>query len=637
MTTVPQQQKIPVAVKNHSNMPLPKHVIMTHDFGVLNPIECKVMFPGDHFTVKPNFFTYLNPMPCPTFGSVYMSTRAFFVPFRIIFKDWKEFISNQKVASGAHSSLQVPVLPWSDVQTFVRGFFGANMGEINTRFINPSGSRKDICVTFLVSEGSVGASERSYYELTYLGRQMLSILRGLGLNVPFVVDQWNPSQSQLNDADSELVNLYYQAHTKISVAPIVAFYKAYFDWIVPSRFLNSYVQSRRMLDIYFGERESTYKDNSTKQLTVDWWQSLLTCFPSAYLAPDYFTEAFTTQFGAESSEAYDTIIPNLDNSTYEFDAVETNTPSTTPPGGLGPEVRTSDGANRMAINALTLRSLGALQDMVNRGKIAGTKIQDWLRVTYGIQPGSDALDITTYLGKHSDDIQIGSVSSNADTYVETTGEGATLGQFAGRGLGGNQKPMTFTYDAKEHGLFILTCELNVKTSYWQGLRPEFEMFERTDFFLPEFDNINVEAIPQRRLNFSQGLNEYDNMFSYPGYVDPKSVFGFAPTYSQYKVNFDSLLGDFRVGGLNTGYDSWYLARFFTDNQTINNVFGRVVQDNTSKVYDRIFQNADNNADHFTTKWNIDIDTYRPMKPLNESLEFTENSGEKVKVDFSGEH
>ena len=126
--------------------------------------------------------------------------------------------------------------------------------------------------------------------------------------------------------------------------------------------------------------------------------------------------------------------------------------------------------------------------------LAGSKVQDWLETEFGLRPSTDALNLSTYLGKISDTIMIDDIYSQADT---SPSGGQLLGAYAGRAKKGTSG--TFKYSSREHGFFIITTEIIPKTSYFQGLTPEFSMLDRFDFFQPEFDNMGVQAISHKEL------------------------------------------------------------------------------------------------------------------------------------------
>lgn len=621
--------KVKVAAPSKRKQNLDKKVVASHDFGTMLPIECKVMFPGDHFKVKVDQFTRLMPMPSPTFGKIDTITRAFFVPFRILFKDWKEFISNQQVAkaAGDHISASAAVCPATTIGYFSNAFYllcshdadpvGGQLGRIdfaetpaNYDFVFIAGSNND-------------GVKKGYLTLTYMGRKFLDVFFGLGYNIPFCMY-----------AGTDEENLEAIFKKKISLLPLLSFAKMYFDWVIPSRFISQHRQIQVALDaIYQGHTNlnssGSYNDGSgiVKPALLFGLMKLY----SSYLSDDFFTSAFVSPFGYEDSNVgVGTNIPNPNNPA-DSSFLSVKDYGQNGAGAGGREETFFAGAYNEGDSILqqfTLKSLGALQDMVNRGKVAGNKIQDYLRVTYGIRPSAEALDLSVYLSSHRSSIKIGDVMSNADTANQG---GAYLGEYAGRGLGQNFGE--FEYEAKEHGIFIITNELTVKSSYWQGLRPECELIDRLDFFQPEFDNLGVDAISQAQLRF------VDLDGSDPTGIDSDAVFGFTPRYSKYKYNFDSLLGDFRFKTKNKGLDSWYLARYFEIPEEIEDLyidenFSLMTQRNAATQYDHIFQVSDNSADHFYSVFNLNFIAERNMISPSDALD-TEEGTRTEEVKFNG--
>ena len=620
--------QLKVASDKPNKFNLDKKVVASHDFGTLTPIECKLMLPGDKFDVNVNQFTYLMPMPKPTFGKIDTINRAFFVPFRVLFKDWKEFISNQKVAhvnpAEQGSTLSyVPVSPQTTVREFTSALLSLmsegsepTAGQLGR--IYDSVDNYDFVYNYIHDDGVL---TKKYVVLTFMGRKLFTVLHGLGYNLPLI------RYTGSTDADESAFEL---ASKKISLLPLLAFARAYFDWIIPSRFISAHRNLQCAIsDIFAGytnvNSTGSYNDG-TGFVHAPLLIGLLKLY-SSYLADDYFTSAFMTTFGYEDTVnvGYSTSLNNPNSGiNSDFDGVSSRVDGISDNGAGA-----STNSPYQYIQQFTLKSLGALQDMINRGKVAGSKIQDYLRVTYGIRPSAEALDLSVYLGSNRSTIQIGSVMSNADTEAQG---GATLGQYAGRGIGDNQGH--FSYEAKEHGIFIITNELQVKSSYWQGLRPECTLIDREDFYQPEFDNVGVDAIDQMQLASVDLVgSDAESLFGGEGIEFP---FGFTPRYSKLKVNFDSLLGDFRFKTKNTGLDSWYLARYFelSKDYEIDENFSLMTQRNTSTQYDHIFQVADNSADHFYSVFNLDFTAYRHMKTISEALD-TEEGSDRIDVDFNG--
>lgn len=65
----------------------------TLDFMRLQPVYCQEMIPGDTFEVKCSGFVRLAPLAAPVFGRARIDYHAFFVPNRILWKDWNQYIA----------------------------------------------------------------------------------------------------------------------------------------------------------------------------------------------------------------------------------------------------------------------------------------------------------------------------------------------------------------------------------------------------------------------------------------------------------------------------------------------------------------------------------------------------------------
>lgn len=659
MSQISKTRVVPKAQQSKRNaFNFDKQVVATSDFGVMSTIENKIMFPGDKFDVKVDHFTRLMPMPAPTFGRITEKMRAFFVPIRILFKDWEDFITNNETFSRtggqtAKSSAKCPQIPLSDLwYSFVNS--SAHCTVSNE-------SDYDFWL-WVITNFEEEERETRYYKLTPYGRHVLKNLNGLGYEMPRVIANRRLNSivpfSEVQENYSNFNDYEQVSYQPVSLLPLLAFWRAYIDWIIPARFIrsNHSILLSHLNSIYKGvglNEEGVYTDDLVSLLYL----------PYSYANSDYFGSAFFTPYGYENDMASDTVFglsfPQAETLISPNDSVKMVKPVGVSrkggyqetQSGLGLTTSPNQGAvtmsgwngewtdDEMQISALTVRTLGALQDMVNRGKLAGSKIQDYLRVTYGIEPDSSALDISTYLGCHKNDIMIGDVMSNSDTFDQQSGSGAYLGQYAGKALGGSQGD-TFTYSAEEHGFFFITYELEVKSSYVQGLRPEVTAVDRFDFFQPEFDGLDVDAIAMRELYTSSLFNRANPNFD-PS-VSPWAVFGYTPRYSKYKVNFDTVLGDFRRHSVNEGLDSWFFARNFEMDQYkksdwyagISEKFLRQFSATSSDDYDKIFMTANNLVDHFYIVFNLKFDAYRHMKSLDTPLEFEEN-GDTVKVDSQG--
>lgn len=614
----PKQFKVTTAATSRNKFSLPFQVVTTNNFGVMKPLLCKYVVPTDKIThCEVREFQRLMPMPSPTFGKIDSITRAFFVPMRAIMHSFNEFISFNPYYSANVSGSTVT----SVAQEYNVPF--TTVANLNSLFVNgpgfsSAGSATDYDFACFASSTS---SSLAYKKFTLLGKRVYDFLNSLGCSFPWLTASYGTSGSS---------NMRAQANQKVSLLPVLACLKAYIDWIVPSRYFQNYsfIQS-------FLRSNAPYTQATTATVLA----KLLIPLRS-FLECDFFTGAFANPLIEGSGQIDATIsIPNVANSTGYNDVTATlgqanvniNTNQVNSVDGAGVDV----GESSARINQFTIQSLGALQSMLNRGLIAGTKIQTWLETEFGIKADNDYLDLSSYLGRFENTIAIGDVTSQADT-KGTNDSGAYLGQYAGKGIGSGTAH--FDFEVKEHGFFIVFNEILPRTSYYQGLHPEFQMLDRFDFFSPAFDNLGMEAIPLRTLVNTQKVQQ----FEVPSAVelsDPDAIFGFAPRYAPLKTQFDIVSGDFRVKSLNTGLDSWYLSRDFDlragmDDayKIISPAFCDASTGTSTNSYDRIFQYTDNFADHFFQVFQFDLNMVRPMKQISDYMldnQEDRESGSKV--------
>lgn len=602
-------------------------LITTSNFGVMKPIKMVSCVQGDVIDCDVSEFTRLMPMPAPTYGSIISKTRAFFVPCRVLLRGWLQFISNNKqvVSWGVVGSNEIPTVQVIDLLNV----FCSNTGKFATKVKIEATTSYD----FVHPTNDVGFG----FKFTPYGKRVFDWFCSVGCPIPIFK----------NRGDYNELNL----RSTISFLPFMAFLKFYIDWVVPSRFVYLYSPVLQLFEHSTGSSITTWlRDTSADEhgLGVTNLERVLLAF-YAYYDDDFFTSAWQNPYGTEveqatstevfvdSSEALSTASrddslaypmvsghQNKNPKSYYTDSFgELNNGATLGQGMI--EGSNGQPSVPTPISYFGLRTLGALQDMINRGKLAGTKVQEYLRTTYGFEPSADALNLSTYLGVKTSEIMIGDVMANAGT------EQNALGQYAGRGIGSSSSK--FHYECKEHGFFFITNELSVKASYVDGLDFAFDQLDRLDFFDPNFDNLGCDAIPLRRLSFvSSNSSDSSN----------DTIFGFTPRYSQYKFAFDRLGGDFRVPSLNAGLDSWYLTRTFNLKNSqlwrfINDEFCKASSDLSLNNLDRIFNDTTNDVDHFYSIFRIGCRMMRPMLPFADALETYQHNelGKDMKTSING--
>lgn len=79
--------------------------LTTGDMGLLYPIMCREMVPGDVFDYGVNLVIRFNPLTAPILHPVNAFVHCFFVPYRLLDDDWEDFIT------GGADGTEAPSLP----------------------------------------------------------------------------------------------------------------------------------------------------------------------------------------------------------------------------------------------------------------------------------------------------------------------------------------------------------------------------------------------------------------------------------------------------------------------------------------------------------------------------------------------
>ena len=82
-----------------STRPMSYDHVTTIDFSVVKPLGIWEMIPGDHIDLTPEVWLRTQNLACPTFGKMDCITRAFFVPHRLVMKDFLSFWSQEPIVN----------------------------------------------------------------------------------------------------------------------------------------------------------------------------------------------------------------------------------------------------------------------------------------------------------------------------------------------------------------------------------------------------------------------------------------------------------------------------------------------------------------------------------------------------------
>ncbi|UPW41580.1 major capsid protein [Peromfec virus RodF8_52] len=129
--------QVPGRKQKRNLFDLSHDVKMSMDMGILTPMFCQEVVPGDTFILDTEVFLRLAPMIAPMMHRCNIKTDFFFVPNRLLWNEWEDFIT------GGEDGTAAPVFPYftySDLQDEHRevgslpDYFGVPVGQGN---LNP--------------------------------------------------------------------------------------------------------------------------------------------------------------------------------------------------------------------------------------------------------------------------------------------------------------------------------------------------------------------------------------------------------------------------------------------------------------------------------------------------------------------
>lgn len=252
-------------------------------------------------------------------------------------------------------------------------------------------------------------------------------------------------------------------------------------------------------------------------------------------------------------------------------------------------------------DVLSLRRSEAIQIWRENALRAGNRVSDNMRAHYGVE--SDFRDHRpVYLGSVTSPLNIGDINSTASTGVGTNDN---VGDVAGKGLS-SLDDKVFTFDSKDFGVIMVIASVLPEAEYnASGIDRMNQLVEAEDYFIPEYENIGLEAVSSQVFASSS--------------VDVSKVIGYAPRYFGYKQKLDLVFGDFMSSnpGASNMNAPWAAPKFDVYNAIINYTSAiplSVLYVNPA-IFDVNFTVGVNVSNQFLCDMYFDVAAVRPMSVI----------------------
>lgn len=521
---------------------------LTMNMGELVPIMCMPIVPGDKFRVNTEALVRLAPLVAPMMHRVNVYTHYFFVPNRLVWTEWEDFIT--KGIDGEDA----PVLPFIALdQTWpalaneagVRALLGDS--TLWDYLGLPSASGVGSLNFPGISNGVHYPNKFKVSSLSFRAYQLIynEYYRDQNLTDPISFDLTSGEESLASV--SALLTLRRRAWEKDYFTSALPWLQRGPEVTVPvgGSFGVVTLANRDNNQIFVGP------DGSPTQ--VDVGMNLIHAADKNNVTPG-------------------TIQTGLSNGSNSGNAVWLD-----PKGTL-----VVDGENS-GISIQDLRTSNALQRWFERNARGGSRYIEQILAHFGVRSSDARLQRPQFLGGGKMPIAVSEVLQTSST--DDTSPQANM---AGHGISAGVNN-GFKHYFEEHGYVIGLMSIMPRTGYQQGVPRDFTKFDNMDFYFPEFAHLSEQEIKNQELFVSND----------PTYNE--GTFGYTPRYAEYKYHESEAHGDFRG---NMAF--WHLNRIFNDKPNLNTTF---VECNPSN---RVFATSNAQDDKFWVQIYQDVKALRLM-------------------------
>lgn len=593
----------------------------TMDFGFLQPLLSQYMLPKSTISVNSKQLVRLAPMPTPSFARMYLQNYARFVKMTDVVPYYESLLSGISFTTPSGVSVkptQVPVTTNSFLLWYLLCLSRVTIYEKNITGLNEyEWVKVDLGILTSLDTYKNALLNRFKFssEFSAASLPFPSVLVGNGVDydvTPLVSDYIVETDYADDGTDTtylfcfqfssrakrirkQFLGLGYSLNGEdnkpVSIAPLLAYYKAYYDYFGLTRDVQ-FEQTNCFKVIGFVWEYFTNFYQLDGSVTLDKLQvfmSFLHDFENLY-----YTDASSYIAAHRSLPLNNAPIPGINTGVYSLvhyagDNISSKTYIQDNQFGV-PYIS----ANPTSPTWLSIDLLRRLSRFVSKDSVIGKRLSDWVKVHYGSDVSFDLFKDSFNISEWRTPIDIDDVFSTSETAdVGNADKGDYLGAYAGKGIGFGKGG--FTFKAPTHGfVFVMSCVVPI-TNIFQGNDPTLYAIDNDTIPHPEFDALGYEFTPKGVFvsdNFL--LSDKDDL----GLT--KKGFGWVPRYTGFKVKKNIVNGD-----MYCGYFKRDLLPYFNDRLILSHsgTFANIYDAKGEVVKDKFkFFIGTNNVPSASTSW-----------------------------------
>lgn len=495
--------KIPVA--SHG---LHKHTynypwLSSINFGDVMPCYINTLRKGERDNPKGGVYSQLMPIAHNAFATGRYHFKAFFVPYKLVWRPWYAF--DQQTEYNSEGNRFIPQrFPYVSMGTFsykILDLYADTQGASATAYD----------VAYYASGGTL-----TYYLLSDAGRRICRILGALGC-----MPTWNAKDTK-----------------PLNILPIMCYLKAFADYYWPTNYVGNqfynYLANFFDRDSIDFNNEVTTLCNALEMASLAFYENSI--FDLAFdrpSTPNVNSASPVIGLRDVSNNADQTlVVTNSSSNISTPNATDVNPTNGTPFLGGSKSSSSTVSSPLGVVTQYILDTLQAVSLWAKRHQLAGAKVLDRFLASRGVELPNDSARVCYYLGMRSIEINVSGVENNTDV---------NLGELAGRGTAstGNE-PLSFDCKPDDDGIFLVVVSAVPDCNFPISLDGFAVRKDSYDNYIPEFDKLGPTAIPSRIIQTT--MNGRDN--DVQAGVNQDAVFGFLNRYWDEVQERPRLLGDF---------------------------------------------------------------------------------------------
>lgn len=477
--------------------------------GQLLPISCTEVLPNEHYEINPQIFLRTMPLNSAAFVRMRQHVEFFFVPMRVLCRQFSQFIVGTNYPISVLSSLNKfdGQLPHADIKSI-----SSALHKTSTSDLMVDGMGCDITI-------------QAIRLLDLLGYGITNAERFVASNLP--------------------------SNYSVSLFRLAAYQKVYSDF-----YRNPYYESVDTasfnLDDSFNDtiRGGAGAPTGTNKLRAllrlryrNWAKDYFTSVQPTFQGAPFVTRSVDMRsfilkgYNQDSEIANASLVPSTSTSSYK-DGLKAGSVSTLSTLGGINDISQMNYLNLPVHNiraAFALDKLLRLQEQSGNGSYG-----EQIRNRFGAAGVHDDWK-SVYLGGSSSPVSISEVVTTANTASESEAGNGLTGDIYGKASSVNDGRIVF--DTKEHGIILGIFSVIPEADYNStGIDPHNLKLNFEQFFQPEFDRLGKQPLNTFQLSLSTPLD-----FPSSKKWEDKVV-GYQNRYMEYKVGIDKVHGEFCTGG-----------------------------------------------------------------------------------------